>query len=62
MTHPAPSLARRTTVDELITDAKRQWQMACADGSSAARVQRLYEAYRDLVIRQAAAVVQGRAS
>lgn len=42
-----------------IAEAKRLWWKACSDGSSAARVQRLYEAYRDLVIRQAAAAVRG---
>ncbi len=42
-----------------IAEAKRRWLKACSDGSPAARVQRLYEAYRDLVIREAAAAVQG---
>lgn len=39
-----------------IAEAKRQWLVACEDGSSPADVQRLYEAYRRLVIAQVAAV------
>jgi hypothetical protein len=45
-----------------IADAKGRWLQACSDGSSAARVQRLYDAYRDLVITQAAVVVHGQAA
>ena len=45
-----------------IADAKSRWLQACSDGSTSARVQRLYEAYRDLVISQAAAVVHGPAA
>ncbi len=44
-----------------IAEAKREWLAACVDGSSPARVERLYEEYRDLVIRQAALAVQGSA-
>ena len=47
---------------DAIADAKSRWLQACSDGSSAARVQRLYDAYRDLVITQAAAVVHGPAA
>jgi hypothetical protein len=63
----APSTARAAVApiaglyEAAITDAKNQWLTASLDGSPSARVQRLYEAYRDLVIRQAAAV-QGRAA
>ena len=44
---------------DAVADAKRRWLQACADGSSPASVQWLYDEYRDLVIAQVAAVVQG---
>lgn len=39
-----------------IATAKRRWLEACADGSSPAQVQRLYDGYRTLVIARVAAV------
>ena len=53
----APMADARTAA---IASAKRCWLEACWDGSSATRVQRLYETYRDLVIAQVAAVMYGR--
>lgn len=47
---------------DAIAAAKLCWLQACSDGSSPAQVQALYEAYRDLVIAQVAAAVQGRAA
>ncbi len=53
------AMAWAETYAAAILEAKHLWLKACSDGSSPARVQRLYEAYRELVIRQAAIVVQG---
>lgn len=55
--HAAPVWGELSSV--AIAEAKRQWLEACVDGSSPERVERLYETYRDMVIRQAALAVQG---
>ncbi len=59
---PAPAPAMADAHSAAIAAAKRRWLQACSDGSSSAQVQSLYAAYRDLVISQVAAVVQGRAT
>ena len=56
---PAPVAALADAHAAVIAEAKRRWLQACADGSSSAQVQRLYEEYRQLVITQVAAAVQG---
>lgn len=45
---------------DAIAEAKHEWQQACAEGASSARVLRLYEHYRDLVIARVAAAVAER--
>lgn len=45
---------------DAIAAAKRRWHQACEDGSSPARVHRLYEHYRELVIARVESIVRDR--
>ncbi len=58
---PMASTDAHAAATAAIAAAKERWQMACWDGSGAGEVQRLYEAYRDLVIARIAALT-GRAA
>jgi len=55
----APSAALDVQADAIAT-AKRRWHQACEDGSSPARVHRLYEHYRELVIARIESIVRDR--